>query len=158
MASHQRQGSTGGRGGPVGAAEVPAPRGANDCLMLKSAEPPAPWSVAYYDGSGNGYRFWKAAKREGARFEYTPTRPEQSSSGVYSGGSPRKGALDPDRAAELWRRLRKLEADPALRAPARAMGTGAFEVREAKGAPRKFLIKGGVPLREFDGFLAAFRR
>jgi hypothetical protein len=120
------------------------------------AVPSAPWSVVYHDGSANGYRFWRDAKSRSALFEYTPVRKEESSSGVYSGGKPAKGRVDAKRVAELWQRVRKLEADTAHHATAREMGTGAFKV-SASSREREFLVKSGPALREFDMFAITFR-
>jgi hypothetical protein len=119
--------------------------------------PEAPWSVRYHDGNGNGYRFWKSAKKERARYEYAPIQPENSSSGIYSGGKPQKGTLAAKRVRELWRRVRKLEADASLHADSRMMGTGSFVLKETGSAERKFLIKGGSVLKEFDTFLEPLR-
>jgi len=117
----------------------------------------APWSVTYHDGSGNGFRFWKGAEGEGARFEYTPIRPENSSTGFYSGGEPRSGRLDDRRARELWRWVRRLEADASLHTDSRMKGTGAFSLTGPGGGTREFIIKGSTPLSKFNKFLAPFR-
>ena len=63
----------------------------------------APWSVAYRDGSGNGFRFWRESEGEDARFEYAPVTPETSSSGIYSGGEPNEGPIF--RGQFPWRSL-----------------------------------------------------
>jgi len=117
----------------------------------------APWSVFYHDGSGNGFRFWKDAEGEGARFEYTPIRPENSSTGFYSGGEPKSGRLDDRRARELWRWVRRLEAETSLHTDSRMKGTGAFSLTESAGGTREFIIKGSALLSKFNKFLAPFR-
>jgi hypothetical protein len=117
----------------------------------------APWSVTYHDGSGNGLRFRKDAEGEGAQFEYTPVRPENSSTGSYSGGEPKSGRMSERRARELWRWVRRLEADASLRADSRMKGTGAFSLTEPAGGAREFIVKRSAPLSEFDKFLAPFR-
>ena len=124
---------------------------------MSGKAPAAPWSVTYSDGSGNGFRFWRDAKTAAARFEYSPVRPEESSTGLYSGGEPKAGKLDDRRAGELWEWVRKLEADRSLRAPERAKGTGAFRLKDPAGREREFLIEMGPRLREFDTFVAPFR-
>src|SRR5262245_39969007 len=48
----------------------------------------APWKVTYHDGAGNGFQFWQDAEGGEVRFDYSPVRPEQSSTGFYSGGEP----------------------------------------------------------------------
>jgi hypothetical protein len=117
----------------------------------------APWSVTYHDGSGNGFRFWEDAEGEGARFEYTPIRPENSSTGVYSGGERKSGRLGDGRARELWRWVRRLEADASLHTDSRMKGTGAFNLAESADGTREFIIKGSALLSKFDKFLAPFR-
>lgn len=117
----------------------------------------APWSVVYHDGNGNGFRFWKSRGEARARYEYSPVRPETSSSGVYSGGTAKSGVLADASAEVLWRWVRRLEADGAQRADSRMMGTGAFRMEHADGRTRKLLIRDGPLLREFNEFAAAFR-
>lgn len=129
-------------------------------MVPAAAAPKAPWSLTYHDGSGNGYRFRQAAAKDSARFEYSPIQPHNSSSGVYSGGKPKKGTVSARQAAQLWQWVRKLEADTSLRADSRMMGTGAFRWKEGAGSSgreRNLLVKGGPLLREFDAFLSPFR-
>ncbi len=117
----------------------------------------APWSVAYHDGSGNGFRFWKDTEDERPRFEYTPVRPENSSTGIYSGGEPKSGRLDDRHARELWRWVRRFESDASLQTDSRMKGTGAFKLTESAGATREFIIKSSALLSKFDKFLEPFR-
>jgi len=117
--------------------------------------PAPPWAVTYHDGSGNGFRVRRGAKDRAARFEYEPVRPENSSTGMYSGGEPRKGRLSAKAAEEMWGRVRALEAQTALRAPSRDKGTGAFRLEEPGKAGRDFLVKRGEPLRAFEDWLRA---
>ena len=119
--------------------------------------PQAPWSVSYRDGSGNGYRFWKVSKKESARFAYSPVQPKNSSTGLYSGGKPKKGTLDVKRAGQLWQRVRRLEKDASLRIENREKGTGAFILREPATRERTFIIKRGSSVADFDLFLKPFR-
>lgn len=115
--------------------------------------PVAPWSMSFHDGSGNALRLWKASRRAHVRFEFTPVQPEQSSTGLYSGGKPSQGRVDARRTRELWRWVRKLEGDSSLHTELRAKGTGAFHVKGASGNVREFMIEDGSPLREFTGWL-----
>ncbi len=116
-----------------------------------------PWGVTYHDGSGNGFRFWEEAGGEGARFEYAPVRPEDSSAGTYSGGEPKSGRLTGRHARALWRWVRRLEADASVRAETRMKGTGAFSLTEPGGGTRDFIVKNSAPLSRFEEFLAQFR-
>jgi hypothetical protein len=110
------------------------------------------WTLGYRDGAANGY--WFEADGDGATFVYDPVTPEQSSTGRYSGGPPRAGRLDAATVRELWRHVRALEGDPALRAVDRDKGTGAFDVADEAGR-RAFIIARGPELLAFDAFVAA---
>lgn len=110
------------------------------------------WTIVYRDGSANAYRF--AAAGEGATFSYDPVTPERSSTGMYSGGDPRSGELSPAVSAELWQRVRALEANTALHVADRGKGTGAFGIDESSGN-RTFIIARGPELVAFDAFVAA---
>jgi len=92
--------------------------------------PERPRGAWLCDGSANSHRFEQAAADAEVAFEYVPVTPERSSTGMYSGGPPRRGRLAPGdaRVDELWRRALALESAPALRTELRAKGTGAFAV------------------------------
>ena len=122
-----------------------------------SLAPKAPWLVTYYDGSANGYRFWKDSESEDAHFEYSPVQPKESSTGMYSGGQPANGVLNPRQIEEVWQRILRLESDTKLRETERMKGTGAFAL-QAPGANRKFILKDGPALVAWNQFLSAFRR
>lgn len=119
-------------------------------ILAKDAAP-ASWALVYGDQSGNGLSVWKRAGDSKALYDYSPVRPEESSSGQYSGGEAKSGSLSDKDAAELWRRALRLEADKSNRAQDRAMGTGAFTLRDANGS-REFIVQQGAAVKEFDGF------
>jgi len=114
------------------------------------------WSLTYHDGSGNGFRFWKESEGDDALFEYVPIRPERSSSGLYSGGEPKKGTLDDERVKELWQWARRLESDASIHVNSRRKGSGAFSLRSSDGV-RDFMVKNGPLLRKFNELLVPFR-
>ncbi len=111
-----------------------------------------PWSLTYHGGSGNG--FHARDDGDGASFEYEPVRPETSSSGLYSGGSAKRGALSPAEVASLWEHVHALEADPSLRSEVRAKGTGALTVCEAQRS-RELVVQRGAALAALDAWIAA---
>jgi hypothetical protein len=115
------------------------------------------WSVTYSDHSGNVYRFWKTGTEEGARFSYEPIQPETSSSGIYSGGSPRQGMLDTNAIATLFAWIRELGAATSSHCQERRKGTGSFRIREGDEIPRRFLIAAGARRQAFDEFIAPYR-
>ena len=118
--------------------------------------PAPPWSVSYHDGIGNGFHFEQASARDEARYTYSPVTPERSSTGMYSGGEPAAGTLDRARTAELWRRVRQLEAETSLHTESRDKGTGAFAL-VMPGGKRAFIVQRGDELIAFDEFLAPLR-
>jgi hypothetical protein len=109
-------------------------------------------SITYSDGSANGYVF--TAVGDSARFEYTPVRPEHSSTGMYSGGEPREGMLDGPQTTVLHGHVSALEANTALHVTDRGKGTGRFQVRDERG-DRSFIIARGPELLAFDAFVRA---
>jgi hypothetical protein len=112
--------------------------------------------VTYHDGSGNGFLFWQEVKGGEARFEYTPVKPESSSSGIYSGGSPKQGAMDPKQVKTLWNGLRNLEKDQSLQTTTRSMGTGAFTLKEGITS-RECIISNSPALKKFNESITPFR-
>jgi len=110
------------------------------------------WKLAYNDGSANGYRFDAAG--DGATYRYKPVRPEESSTGMYSGGDPREGALDATTVATLWQHVRALEQATQHHVEARAKGTGQFWIDDERGE-RGFIYAMSDELSAFDAFLRA---
>lgn len=114
----------------------------------------APWTVTYSDGSANGFRFEQAATGP-ATYQYAPVKPEESSTGIYSGGKPASGKLDAKQVETLTRFVRDFEADQKNQVTDRAKGTGAFKLDEAGGS-REFIVAMGA-LQAFNEFLAPLR-
>lgn len=124
---------------------------------MNDATPSAPWKLTYSDGAANVYRWWQDKDGAPVRFVYEPITPETSSTGVYSGGDPRREQLsagDP-RLAELWAKVRALQADSAQHAPARNKGTGAFTLVTSRGEER-FIIEQGAALASLAPLLDSF--
>ncbi len=119
----------------------------------KGVVPPVPWTLVYADGSGNSYKFWRAADADPVRFERVPVTPEQSSSGVYSGGEARNGELAVEAVVKLWKQVAALEANAEIRAEKREMGTGQFMVTTVAGM-RQFIVRRGDAVTAFDTFVA----
>jgi hypothetical protein len=115
-----------------------------------------PWSITYSDGSANGYRFNQDTPDGQTRFEYSPVRPENSSTGIYSGGEPKAGTLDSKQSAELQKWVGKLESDKSIRTTERAKGSGAFTVRSGDKSS-EFIIQQSSILTEFDNFAKKLR-
>lgn len=80
-------------------------------------------SVRYADGSGNQWVL------QAGTVEYVPVRPEQSSSGMYSGGAPWKAALSAAQYAEIAQAIDRAIATKEAHAARREKMTGAIELR-----------------------------
>jgi hypothetical protein len=116
------------------------------------------WTIAYADGAANQYRF--AATADGVDFEYDPVRPEQSSTGMYSGGDPHTARLPLSHplVVELRARVERLAADTAHHQADRGKGTGQFTVINDDGTRRDFIVAMGPLVTDFDAFVRGFRR
>lgn len=138
------------------AAEPPAPHPQQpqpaDEPVQEVTVPQTPWNIRYADGSGNVTRLWRDAGAATARFETAPVTPETSSSGTYSGGTPRSGELRAEQVDELWRRVREMESETSIHTDTRTMGSGSFSVETATG-PADFLIRRCARLTAFDTFV-----
>jgi hypothetical protein len=119
-------------------------------ILRAMPTPTPPWSIRYSDGAANSYSI--DGDGDGARLVYRPIRPEESSTGTYSGGDPRSGRLDAAQVATLWQRVAALEGNRAIHQEDRNKGTGMFNVKDATGE-RGFIIQMGADIRAFDDYL-----
>jgi len=122
-------------------------------LALAAQTIPTPWVFHYHDGSGNGFRFWQDSPQAEILFETSPIRPENSSSGAYSGGEAKKGRIAAEDMNQLWNSALKLEKESSLHSESRQMGTGAFSLKKGNES-QEFIIKAGDSLQEFNALLA----
>jgi hypothetical protein len=81
----------------------------------------------YADGSGNVYEFNKN------RFEYFPVKPEQSSTGRYSGGDYIKLKPQPGDIEKVVDLIRAALADTADHVQSRDKGTGQISIKNKSG-------------------------
>ncbi|MGC6419115.1 MAG: hypothetical protein ACON3Z_18455 [Bradymonadia bacterium] len=91
-----------------------------------ASQPSETWAIAYVDGVGNQYEFTRADGR--VHFRYTPVTPEMSSSGTYSGGSPKRGVLTPDQAKALVAQATKWHEATGEHVKRRSKGVSSFRV------------------------------
>lgn len=103
------------------------------------------WQVSFSDGSNNATAV--SGRGEVATFTYRPMTPQRSSSGVYSGGEPRSGAVSRDEVARLWALVGRAEADRACRVAQRTMGSGLLRVTR-DGAEEQRILLGRCELRQ----------
>ncbi len=113
-----------------------------------------PWSIDYADGAANRYRLRSDA--DGARFEYVPVTPEQSSTGRYSGGPPHAGVLTADAITAIRAHVGVMELATGLHLSDRIKGSGSFTVTDSAGT-RSFLLGRCDSLAAWDAMLAALR-
>lgn len=112
-----------------------------------------PWTLHVADGSGNVY-YCEHAANGAARFEYRPVRPENSSTGTYSGGDPKSGPLAPEQVEALWRQVEAAVARTADHVANRDKGTVAID---AHGPTTGNVILSGKAGAELIATLAALR-
>lgn len=112
----------------------------------------ASWTLFFHDGSNNAFVVSVPAPGAVGSLEYRPVRPEESSSGVYSGGEPRAVPVPASAAIRLQDRIEQLARATGSHVGNRVMGSGAFSVR-AGASQTRFLLGPGRELDEFTGFL-----
>lgn len=110
-----------------------------------------PWSIAYHDGSANA--FHARDDGTGASFEYVPVTAEQSSSGCYFGGEPKRGPFVQADVDAVWAKIRALEDDRARHTTDRRKGSGAFSLHDARGT-RDFIVQHCPALAALDAIIA----
>jgi hypothetical protein len=134
-------------------ASVPPAEG----TAVADSVPAPPWTLVYADGAGNLHRWSQADGMSSVTFVYDPVTPEQSSTGMYSGGPPREERLvsgDP-RVRALWAGARALQADTARHWPSRDKGTGAFTLITSAGTA-EFIVEQGDALAAWADLAAPF--
>ena len=116
-----------------------------------------PWTVLFADGSNNNFTFGQTAEDAPATFAYVPVTPEQSSSGLYSGGQPKQGNLNPEQSAALWEWVNRMAADTeAHLVDQRPKGSGQVDVQSGE-QEQSFVLANGETLKGFGAFVEAFR-
>ncbi len=122
-----------------------------------SGLPPAPWEIRYADGSGNVSRIWRGAPGEPMNWAYDPVTPEQSSSGIYSGGEPARGTLEEGQALAFWAKAQTFLEHTELHAEARAMGTGSLRLYRVEEGEQSLILSRAGMLDAFEESLTELR-
>jgi hypothetical protein len=124
---------------------------------MNDSVPSAPWKLTYADGAANVYSWSQDQAGSPVYFVYDPVTPETSSTGSYSGGSPREEQLSAgdSRLSELWSKARALQLDTAAHSPSRDKGTGAFSLVTPEGEER-FIVQQGESLASLSSLLNRF--
>lgn len=108
------------------------PTRATSILPTSSEEPvptdpdAPPWKLVVADGSANVYTCEHTASTP-ARCSYRPIKPEESSTGRYSGGDPWEVALTREQVESIWREIAAANDDAAGHTEDRAKTTVAVE-------------------------------
>ena len=102
-----------------------------------STQPTEKWEITYVDGAANQYEFRRRAGR--VHFRYIPVTPEMSSSGTYSGGSPKSGVLSTEQVKVLMAQTTKWSAATGEHVKRRSKGVSSFRVSTGQVRSR-FLI------------------
>jgi hypothetical protein len=108
-----------------------------------------PESISFADGSGNNYNFTPN------RFVYDPVSPEESSSGVYSGGKPVDKSIDLITFQRIVVKAYALVEKTNLHIDNRVMGSGALTIGFAKST-KTAIIKDCDELSTFVTDLKVF--
>lgn len=108
-------------------------------------------NLKYYDGSGNRYAIDEAKK-----ITFKPITPNESSSGMYSGGSPWSRTLDDAEYAQLVTLFDSAFADPdgESNSRGRQMGSGLCEKSTNEGGQQSTTLPmNNATKRELEQYL-----
>lgn len=101
----------------------------------------------YADGSANVY------KLTGTTLEYDPIRPEESSTGTYSGGNPKTVTLTNAQADSLRVLMDKGFANTSVQIPDRVKGSGLIRIGDGKDRKQCILVQGCAEIKTIEGAL-----
>ena len=112
-----------------------------------------PWELYFSDGSGNAFQAFQRQELSNIEFFYDPVRQSLSSSGTYSGGTPKRDTLSLNDTATLQQLVRELLCNKYLhRTLPRPMGSGYFKITSAN-EQSEFVIAMGSELDTFQTFI-----
>ena len=105
--------------------------------------------LVYADGSGNVYHYSVTANV----LEYFPVQPENSSSGIYSGGEYKKIRLNKKETGKLLRIFIKALSAKGEHFSRREKGTGQLELRKNQNTETVILKSSSRMKNEIEQFL-----
>ncbi|HEY3406288.1 MAG TPA: hypothetical protein VGK59_23030 [Ohtaekwangia sp.] len=88
----------------------------------------------YADGSANRYVI------TATQLEYIPVKPEESSTGMYSGGEPKKVTITPQQFEAVQRALEQAINTPSIHIPDR-MKTSGLIIRKEGDKTSQYILK-----------------
>lgn len=98
-------------------------------------------SIKYFDFSNNRYSIWPD------RIHFLPTRPEESSSGVYSGGEEKEREISWEVYAKILTASKAIVKHKYLMMEKRNMLTGLLSIEE-NGEMNSYILKRSAELKE----------
>ena len=101
----------------------------------------------YADGNGNVYTITSTT------LKYSPVKPEDSSSGTYSGGVPKSIALTPDQFGVITAVLSKAVDNTTSHISERVMMSGAVSVIDGNNKNRYIIAPGSVEQKDIESTL-----
>jgi hypothetical protein len=103
------------------------------------------------DGNANLYRI----NSTDLSIEYTPVRPEQSSSGLYSGGEYCKKTITTEQYSILSQKVQGIVHNKKLRIQDRVKGSFSITIKKGKKEERFLIAKGGEEILALESYLKA---
>lgn len=113
-------------------------------LMISAEED---YSIA--DGSGNLYRITAAD----LQIEYDPVKPENSSTGFYSGGEYVKKTISKEQYSTLAQKIHKVIDRKEIRIKDRVKGSFAITVQKGKKEHSYLIARGGQEIQDLEAYL-----
>jgi len=104
----------------------------------------------YADGNGNRYTITRSA------LSYIPVKPEESSSGTYSGGSPTSITITSGEFQRISDVLMKAVDNPASHSSNRVMMSGTISMINKSNKKQIILAPGTVELQHIEATLKEF--
>jgi len=106
--------------------------------------------VKYADGNGNRYVITNDS------IEYIPVTPEMSSSGIYSGGSPKKCSITKDDFSVIEKDINRIVNNPDIHISTRMKGTGMFSIYRNENIEKEIFVDSSDELTDFEENLKYF--
>jgi len=119
-------------------------------LLFITACMTKPTDYSYADGSANVYEL------RGHVLEYIPVKPEESSTGTYSGGEPKTVTISTQQRDTLQSLFEKAILNTAVHQKDRAKGTGAITMIKSKEEQRYILRMGCAEIGRIEEALKKF--
>ncbi len=108
-------------------------------------------SYSYSDGNGNSYSISKNS------FEYIPVKPEESSTGTYSGGAPVKNTPSSVNFQKLASLIQSASEAKSEHTEQRGKGTARIETRDGTATTSFVLQMGSTWIQQIEAVLTEMK-